>query len=348
MEDEVIFEEWSPVGDIQAFVEKSDLAYYFYLWINPHSEHGEMRSCWICNRVTAPDTFDVDDMKGGQAPRMPKEFINHDLAGIELEADGLNVQWFEEGDAAALLMGEKIIAVIPCFSGYKGFSGYSIYAKGMGQYAWALENAYSRFMEKVEEARIFWAHFDQESYWTQTQEFHMQALEQFMGPYEKYYAIDGGEFPPKALIQGRKGGAVYGITAGVSLIPMPKVELAYQNEYKDYRRMELGFACKEENEKNMMQMLGVMSGISNLPWSEQTFLGHGHTVPFSGIDGFSYILFLNARKMDCEISPQYEECMGEKVNLLWMKLITEQEYQLEEEVGIEKFLEMNPQLDILN
>ena len=51
MENEVIVESWSPVCNIQAFVEKSDKNYYFYLWIDPDNS-GDIRSCWICNRVT--------------------------------------------------------------------------------------------------------------------------------------------------------------------------------------------------------------------------------------------------------------------------------------------------------
>ena len=62
METEIIIEEWSPVCNIQAFVEKSDNAYYFYLWINPESEEPELRSCWICNRVKATKTVDYQSM----------------------------------------------------------------------------------------------------------------------------------------------------------------------------------------------------------------------------------------------------------------------------------------------
>ncbi len=51
MEPGVIIEEWSPLGNIQACVEKTERTYYFYLWINPTSKEPEIRSCWICNRI---------------------------------------------------------------------------------------------------------------------------------------------------------------------------------------------------------------------------------------------------------------------------------------------------------
>ena len=42
-ENEVLIEEWSPVTNIQAFVEKSEKNYFFYLWVNPGSEESEIR-----------------------------------------------------------------------------------------------------------------------------------------------------------------------------------------------------------------------------------------------------------------------------------------------------------------
>ena len=54
MDSEIIFEEWSPFGNIQAFVEKTERTYYFYLCINPESTEPQIRSCWICNRINAP------------------------------------------------------------------------------------------------------------------------------------------------------------------------------------------------------------------------------------------------------------------------------------------------------
>lgn len=79
------------------------------------------------------------------------------------------------------------------------------------------------------------------------------AVKEFYNSYyflqlQGFYNGDGGNFPPKALITGRKDGVIYGITVGVSMIPMPKVEMSYQDNYTEYRRMELGFACTEEED----------------------------------------------------------------------------------------------------
>lgn len=337
MENEVIVESCSPVCNIQAFVEKSDKNYYFYLWIDPENS-GDIRSCWICNRVTAPADINEAFKDEGEAPCMPFEFVDHDPNGIELDEDSLSIQWLEEGDAAAVLSGDKIIALIPCFSGYNGFPGYSAYAKGTGPFAWELKNACARFEKDLKAAEEFWDFFEREDFWGEVQSFHIDAIERFFGKHEKYYAIDGNEFPPKALVQGRKDGVIYGITLGVSMIPMPKVEMYYQEEYKDYRRIELGFACAERHEPLVKHIYSTISSLAAYPWENLTFFGHGHTVPFGNIKGMDYLLFLNARMLPGAVSPEYDDFMDEKVNLLWVKPITAAEQKLIADNGVQEYL----------
>ncbi len=338
MESEILVEEWSPVSDIQAVVEKSDKNYYFYLWINPNGPAPEMRACWICNRVKAPKDMDEAFAVEGESPCMPSEFVDHDPSGIELDDSSLSVQWFEEGDSAAVLSGDKIIAVIPCFSGYNGFYGYSVYAKGTGPFAWELKGANQRFEEEVKRSKDFWGFFEDKDFWGKTQEFHMNALNRFFGKEEKYYAIDGGKFPPKALVQGRKDNILYAVTLGVSMIPMPKVEMYYQDEYRDFRRMELGFACDARFEGLLNLFASTMSGLASYPWNELTFFGHGHTVPFRNIKGRDYLLFLNDRLLSGTCSPEYGDYMGEKINLLWLVPITADDKAFIEENGIDEYL----------
>lgn len=333
----ILLEEWSPVCDIQAFVEKSDKNYYFYLWINPHSQNPQMKSCWICNAAPAPEEIDKEEMEKGMAPSMPARYVSHDKNGIQLEVEKLTVVWFEEGDAAALLYDGKIISVIPGWSGYGGFHGYSKYAIGMAPFAWELTSALGTFSRRVNKSKEFWDYFEAD-YWENVQQFHMNALENFFGDYEKYYAIDGGEFPPKALLSGRKDGVCYGITAGVSLIPMPCVEQNFSEDAGNLRRMELGFAAVEEHEALCKMMYSTLSGLSGLPWKEVTFLAHGHTIPFENVKGFSAILFLNPKLVPEVESPAYDSFMDEDVNLLWAVLLTRAEYEYVMEKDMEALL----------
>lgn len=344
MKSEIIFEDWSPVCNIQAFVEKTERAYYFYLWINPGSEEADIKACWICNRIKAPEKVEASELEMGLAPRMPAEFVGHDIPGIDLDEETLEIVWFEEGDSAALLSGNKIISVIPSFSGYNDFHGYSAYANGTGPFAWELKQAYEHFLEKTSESREMWKYFETD-YWPEVQDSLLHSLDEFWNKQLKYYAIDGGEFPAKALITGQKNDILYAITAGVSIIPMPKVEMTYQDEYADYRRIELGFACIKSKVDIMQKMLSPISGLSRLPWEEITFLGHGHTIPIEPIDDYKYILFLNSNELDIE-TPQYEKYRGDRVNLLWIKLINEDDYNYVYKNGVKAYLDIHNERNI--
>ena len=345
MESEIIIEEWSPLGNIQAFVEKTARTYYFYLWINPATEASEIRSCWICNRIKAPHDVKEALAIEGQEPCMPIEFVGHDPDGIDMDETNLSVQWFEEADAAALLSENRLLAVIPYFSGFKGAHGYSLFAKGMGPFAWELKPAYTNFETKVKESKEFWDYFDTE-YWSNAQESYINSLLSFFGKYEKYYAIDGGKFPPKALVTGRKHDISYAFTLGVSMIPMPTVEMAYGEAYKKFRRMELGFAGCIENEDTLKRIFSAMSSLTTIPWHDLTYLGHGHTIPFNGVQGFKYILLLNTNIIDQIDAPQYGEFMGEEINLLWIRLITEEEYDFLVDKGVAEYLKGKNMEDI--
>ena len=336
-EPEVILESQSPVCEIQAFVEKSDTCYYLYLWINFMSEEPQMRTCWICNRVKAPDTLDVAAMENGRAPAMPAEYVAHAPVGMELNEAKLSIVWLEEGDAAALLYEEEIICVVPGWSGYNGFCGYSKYAKGMGPYAWELTQALPVLSARVQQSQQFWDYFDTD-YWPAVQDMHCKTLEAFFGKYERYFAIDGGEFPPKALLMGSAQNVAYAITAGVSMIPMPKAEQYYGEENKYFRRIELGFATSMQHKKLCEHMGSTISALAAMPWREITFLGHGHTIPFSNIKGFAAILFVNPKLIAGMEVPSYEQFMEEDINLLWMIPITQEEYDFVMQRDVEALL----------
>lgn len=336
-EPNILLESWSPTCDVQAFVEESDTCCYFYLWFHPGREEAYIKTCWICNVTEAPDKIDVAAMEEGMAPAMPKAYVSHNVKGIRLNRAELSIVWFEEGDAAALLEGDRLLCVIPCWSGYKDFNGYSRYAVGMAPYAWELTQAEETLLDRVTKSRNFWNYFKGE-YWENVQRTHIQTLESFFGKYQQYFTIDDGNFPPKALVTGKKDEVCYGVTIGVSLLPMPQVELYFNDETSDYRRIELGFATVSERQDICKKMYSFMSGISSLPWEEISFLGHGHTIPCNVIDGFCAIWLLDSRLLPKIAAPVYADFMGDKINLLWVVPLKENEYQMIRELGTEEVL----------
>ena len=335
----VIAESWSPSCQIQAFVEESDTCCYFYLWFHAGMEDAYMKSCWICNVGKSPDEIDVDAMGDGMAPAMPGKYVKHNAEGIRLNREKLSIVWFEEGDAAALLEGDTLICVIPEWSGYQDFNGYSRYALGEAPYAWDLAPAEEALGARVSRGREFWNYFEG-NYWGDVQQMHMEVLEDFFGKYDQYFAIDGGKFPPKALISGSRDGVHYGITAGVSLLPMPQVEQYFQEETQDFRRIELGFAAAETQKDICMKMYSYLSSISCIPWQEISFLGHGHTIPCEAIDGFSVVWLLDSRLLPQIAAPVYPDFMGDKINLLWAVPIKEDEFRKLKAIGTEEALKL--------
>ncbi len=344
-ESEVILESWSPCCDVQAFVEKSESCYYFYLWFYPGTENGYIKSCWIANTCPAPEEFDNETMADGMAPAMPQKSISHDVNGIQLNPESLRIEWFEEGDAAALMDEDDILCVIPGWGGIKNFSGYAKYAVGMTPFAWELTEAKKTLRQRINKSHEFWDSTNGD-YWAKIQKMHLTVLEDFFGTYEKYYAIDDGDFPPKALITGSKGNVCYGITAGVSLLSMPLAEQYFQDEVPDFRRIELGFAATEKWQDICPKMYSFLSGVSRLPWNDITFLGHGHTIPCNAIEGYSAIWLLNARLIAELSSPVYPEFKGDKINLLWAVPVKQNLYEAIKENGTDEILKQMDLTDI--
>lgn len=330
---EIVLKSNSLVCDAEAFVEKYDDCYYFYIFF-PFSKEQKVKNCWICNRKKAPDKINLDDMSNGKGPMMPAEFVTHDINGIELDEKNLSIVWFEEGESAALLCGEDILAVIPGWSGYKNFHGYAKYAKGTGPFAWELTGALNAMKERVKSGKKLWANANPHDMkmWMLIQHDHAK---KFLVNHEVDYniahkadfKIGENTFPMKVVAQGTRNGVVYGLTAGVSLVAMPMVDFHVEGDPKDTRRMELGFAAEEKFRQICHPMYANLSMYAKIPWQQITFLAHGHTVPFYNIKGFAAVLFVNPRFVEGLESPEYYPYFdGGIVNLLWTVLITQEEY----------------------
>lgn len=331
-EPEVLVESWSPVCNIRAFAEENDTCVYFYLWRAPNTDHAQVKACWVCNTRPAPEGLDKAAMDRGEAPMMPRSGCSHDEKGIRPDKKALSIVWLEEGSAAALLENGKILALIPDWAWREeNFNGYARYAVGTAPLAWALKDAEAVLGPRVEKSRAYWEAMEEGGYWKEFQEDRLAALEAFFGgPHEQYYAIDGGHFPAKALVTGRRGGVRYGFTLGTSILCQPVAEQYYQEDAPNRRRIELAFAAREDiPEERWMAALGRVAGLTNLPWGEITCLGHGHTVPCGdSLPGFAAFLLIDARRLPEAPAPAFAPVMGEPVALLWAVPLTQKEYEV--------------------
>jgi hypothetical protein len=326
----ILLEEPSPFGNIIAVVEDDDRVIYFYLHFldTPEDDPQRMKVCWVRNRQKAPARLDQAVMERGEPPLMPAAHCVHPGAGQPLDAEALHIVWFEECDAGALLEQENILAIIPSWSGLEDFSGYARDCVGEGPFAWELspENV---LLERIRAAHEFWRLWDDEDFWSRWRDERIDAIERVLGPHTKYYAIDGDEFPPRAMLRFDLPDRYVLVTVGVSLFSQPGVERYFENP-SPYRRIELAAVvdrgCPDVELARFEQYI---SAQARYPWSQFAPLGIGHTMPCDstpqscGGDRFDYVAFTNSLPGTPAIElPAFR---GDPVNVLWLFPITNAE-----------------------
>lgn len=117
-----------------------------------------------------------------------------------------------------------------------------------------------------------------------------------MGKYEKYYAIDGNVWPLKGLYLQQKETKTIFATVGLSLIPVPTVEMYTENRF-DINRIELGIILDLTfTKKNILEIGQWISSQPIIPWDNITFLGEGHTINLTPFSTFKLII---TSKLNC-------------------------------------------------
>jgi hypothetical protein len=344
--DEPLIEHPSPFGNIVAVAEDDGRVVYFYLHYTERSDNDEagppMKACWVRNRLPAPAQFDPTVMRDGLPPLLPAAYCKSRQSGPPLNAEVLSVVWFEECDAAALLEGEELLAVIPSWGGEGGFCGYARDCIGEGEYAWEL-GADNVMHERVRRAQEFWSLWDDDDFWGNWRDERIAAIEAVLGPHTNYYAIDGGEFPPKALLRFDLPDRFVLITVGVSLFCLPSVERHFDDP-SPYRRIELAAAldrtCTGEEVKRFG---GYLSAQARYPWSHFMPLGSGHTMPCDstppscGGQKFPAVLLASSLPGLAPIAlPPFR---GDPTSALWFYPITQAERKLAMDGGTTRILE---------
>ena len=288
--------ETSPFGTIDAIVEHDGRVVYFYLNEHPDAAGNSAgkfgtRACWVRNLQKGPLVFDQAEMADGLAPLMPR----NDCADAEPQpvpvADDLEIVWLEEGNGAALLESDragkkKTIAVIPPWSGVDDFHGYARECVHETPLAWPMPINESLQL-RIDRAREFWASFSpDDSPFARLQPTLVEAWNQRFGKenQKQYYAIDGGQFPPRGLVHYETGTQTILVTVGMSLCPQPMVELAVEQPATQ-RRIEIGtripHGADGPNDELVKANLGSISSWAGYPWRNQSWLGHGHTIDWT-------------------------------------------------------------------
>ena len=327
-ENDVLLEEVSPHGNFQALVEATSSVVYFYLW-PPELRDEPPRACWVRNLREAPVDLDVAAMERGEAPMLPRAHCVHPQGSSLPDREKLRVVWFEEGDAAALLEGDEILAVIPSWSGAGGFHGYARDCHSESTLCWPLGARGDNVMyERVAANEAYWTWWESDP-WTPFQTAALAEIDRHLGKETRYFVIDQNEWPPKALVMATREVTTL-VTIGVSLRAQPAVEMAVEDPSK-MRRFELAFAMQNDLVDPML-MAQYISAQTNLPWHELTWLGDGHTIPCDVLQQsraktrFDAMLLVKHPPAVPDI--RFDRVRGEEVNLFWLIPITEVEREL--------------------
>ena len=330
---ETLLEDVNPNGNIQAVVESDDDACYFYLFAAPDTQLG-VKSVWVRNHTRAPEELEFERLRSGAPPRNPARHCRHAAGQAALAAEDLRVVWLPEGNGAGLYERDEILAIIPPWSGVKGFLGYARDSIGLGPVAWELRPDNVLF-KRFDQAQSYWQKWDDEEFWSSVQSSQPAQLEKVFGAHTKYYAIDGGKWPPKAMARFAWKDRAVLVTVGVALRPQPSVEMATETP-EQLRRIELGAVLPGNWSEEAVQGFGrYLSGQSNLPWDNYTWLGPGHTLTCDSWQNPDHTFALLQYEHSGAPRITLDKVLGDPVNVLWFVPISEAERQVAIDQGSE-------------
>jgi hypothetical protein len=118
------------------------------------------------------------------------------------------------------------------------------------------------------------------------------------------------------------------VTVGVALRPQPNVEMAAETP-EQLRRIELGAVLPGGWSEEAVQGIGrYISAQCNLPWSNYTWLGPGHTLPCDSWQNPHHTTALLQQQHSGAPRVALEKFLGDPVNVLWFVPISEQVRQV--------------------
>lgn len=343
----------SPFGTLDAIVQHDGKSVYFYLNQPQESSPADRpvfgtRACWVRNLQAGPLVLNEDEMKQGISPMLPRtQCVDRD-AQLVPSADHLQIVWFEEGNGAALIetrpdSARKTLAVIPPWSGLEGFHGYAA--------ACAIDSPICSPMpdnpklnQRIERAEQFWAQWEKQPNemaefaddpFAQLQPKILQAYDKKFSndeaPQEpKYFAIDGGQFPPRGLIQYETGTDIVLATVGMSVCPQPAVELLTDNPM-NYRRIELALRLPTDSTPESIKAVTIQfSGLAAYPWKHFTWFGPGHTcVMHDAAPNCDSALLVHDDQLTQSLTDRasFPDFRDDPISLLWLVPITNSDQQ---------------------
>jgi hypothetical protein len=284
------------------------------------SDFKMLSSCWIKNHTKVDDTYSPrDDMKRGLQPKVPTKYCAFKDDISFFKAEQLEIIWGKEGLIASLYENGELICVATYWAGYSKYSNTS----DLPATPFPLGSSESNVLfQRMDEAKEFWKQ-DFNKIWISYSDSYLSELESKYGKHVKYFAIDGGGFPPKALVTFETDDMKYAFTIGVGLFPQPKVDM-HIDDYKNHELFELGFCYRANAEFDELNVFSQISSITAVPWARHSFFDHRHTIDLYINARYNGALLISNKSVNLNESKFLSK---ENVNLLWLMPITQEVYE---------------------
>lgn len=321
-----------------------------YLYSYPHEEDQDLKTLWVAN-TKKRDTLEngiKSDMENGDQPYMPIKFCNQNAYISEYEnEEDWKLQWGLDQNSIAVYYKNSLIAVMPEWSGIKEFSGYSSGVSAETAMAWPLLPDNEQITRFVSESEFLDSWNDDT--WPQFQSRVLSIYGQFMPGSNRYFAADGGKWPPLGLICNSSDDTQFWATVGMSLLPMPVFGMTYEDP-EMYRRIELAMLIN--NNIDTMPLGSYLAAQARYPWLYGTHFDHGHTIPCQQLkeigSGMAYMLIIDKASFLPEMDSSVFR--DSATRLLFMVPIYKSEQEFAENSGSAALLQKMEQsgLDMLN
>lgn len=310
-----------------------------YVYNHNHNDREDFRALWLCNTSQKDCTAQsiVDDMKSGNQPYLPHEFSNDKTLIVDFDnEEDWEVQWGLDQNSLSVFYKESLIAVMPEWSGYKGFNGYSVGVSKENDLAWPLLDSNEQ-VTRVFEERAFLENWNDQT-WPQFQGKILDIYKEFIKGEARYFAADEGKWPPLGLNYLKVNNRQFWSTVGMSLLPMPQFGMSHDDP-STFRNIELAILL--ETTEDTMTLGCYLSAQAKYPWYYGTHFDHGHTIPCRELRDCSSDMTSMLIVSRAKFLPKVElESLNNNSRLLFMIPIYQSEQIFTEKYGSSELLKL--------
>jgi len=339
---QILLEEPSPCTDVRAIVEDDGESIYFYLYgpldtASPPAgldatNFSPLRSCWIGNKkqVVAPksDAYEVmpvlERLREGKSPLVPAQFCKA-CSHNEIDASKLELVWFEEGEAAALLHDGKVVGVIPTWGALpKGKLSYSAALSTPFFDFLPLEEMPQEMHTRITRAAQFWKSWLSEDIEERFFTSYNKALEASFGEPTEQRLLESERWPPKIVSIFEKPDVCTFVTIGTSILAQPRVEL-FTEDPKPYRRIELAMMLPTKliQEITVDPIITLLQNLAFAPWEMLTWFHDTHKISYPldflpSKNGEKFTGLSLTKELPGIVNPKFAPYQNDPVTLLWI------------------------------